>query len=207
MAVIAQIGLEIRAPGGSGTEVLEAIRKAHEAEVLAELAGELVDEAGRREALETLQTFLDEAEVSDDGGAVMRYFTPHWRLGTSADIAVEVALDALERLFSEARGFSGTWRLLLDEDCHKDCRYWGADERVANALSYDFVLLPAWTRFGIHVDQYDLYRLFQEEGSTASLSDHDIQRLSGALAPKLKDLIRATALEFGMVRDHVEASG
>jgi len=207
MAVIAQIGLEIRAPGGSGTEVFEAIREAHEAEVLAELAGELMDEAGRREAVETVQTFLDEAEVSDDGGAVMRYFTPYWRLGTSPDIAVEVALDAQEQLFSEARGFSGTWRFLLDEDCHKDYRYWGADERVANALSYDFVLLPAWTRFGIHVDPFDLYRIFQEAGSTASLSDNDIQRLSGALAPKVKDLIRATALELGIIRDAAEASG
>ena len=163
MAVIAQIGLEIRAPGGFGTEVFEAIRQAHEAEVLAELADELVDGAGRREAVETLQTFLNEAEVSDDGGAVMRYFTPYWRLG----IALDTPLDALEQLFSADRGYSGTWRFLLDEDCYQDYRFWGADERVANALSYDFVLLPAWTRFGIHVDQYDLYRLFQEAGSGA----------------------------------------
>jgi hypothetical protein len=199
MAVIAQIGFEIRAPRASRPELFESIRNAY----WEELAGwELGLETETRE---TAEGFLAHAEVSEDDGPVMRYFCPYWRLNGPLDHA----LDALAELFSEERGFSGAWRYLLDEGCYHEYRYWGEDERPYAALRYDFVLRPSWTHYGVHLDHNDLYNLLREEGGEVSLSDQAIERLSMALDPKVKDIIRATALDLGMVRDRdrLEASG
>jgi hypothetical protein len=210
MAVIAQIGFEIRGPQGCGAEVFENVRKAHEAGVLEELAEESPGDL-LVPPLTTFRGFLADARVSEDGGLVLRYFSPYWRTSWPADVGLERPLEALRELFSEERGFSGTWRYLLDEGCGQCYDYWGADPRVREALTYQFVLKPAWTRFGIHVDQHDLFFLLRQEcgGAPVHLSDEDIERLSVALDPKVKDLIRATASELGMVRvrDGAEASG